>query len=246
MDRLIYTAVSGMEASMVRQRAIASNMANAQTTGFKAELFDSRSFALTGGPVEVRAMNRTEVRGAQMTDGEITETGGHLDIAMQGDIMLAVQALDGTEAYTRRGDLSISAAGVLLTGDGLPVIGDAGPVTVPIDGDVAIAPDGAVLLSDPAAPDAPAVQVNRIKLASTTGSDVAKGLDGQFRVRGGGILPADLDAKVIPGALEQSNVVSSQVLVEMIEAQRLFDIRTNVVSTARDLDESSARLMRLD
>ena len=113
MDRLIYSAVSGMSASMVRQRAIASNMANAQSTGFKAEIFDSRPVTLDGGPVEVRAQNRTEVRGAQMADGEVNDTGNPLDIAMQGDVLLAVQAPDGSEAYTRRGDLSISPTGVL-------------------------------------------------------------------------------------------------------------------------------------
>ena len=102
------------------------------------------------------------------------------------------------------------------------------------------------MLSDPADPQAAPVQIDRIKLTSTAGTDIAKGLDGQFRVRGGGVLPEDLDAKVITGSLEQSNVTTSEVLVEMIEAQRLFDIRTNVVSTARDLDESSARLMRID
>ena len=245
MDRLIYSAVSGMSASMVRQRAIASNMANAQTTGFKAEIFDSRPVTLDGGPVEVRAQNRTEVRGAQMADGEVNDTGNPLDIAMQGDVLLAVQAPDGSEAYTRRGDLSISPTGVLQTGDGLPVIGDAGPVTVPLGGDVAIAPDGAILLADPAVPEAAPERIGRLKLASAAGSDLVKGLDGQFRVRGGGVLPEDLDAKLITGALEGSNVVSSEVLVEMIEAQRLFEIRTNVVSTARDLDESAARLMRL-
>ncbi|MBS7671316.1 flagellar basal body rod protein FlgF [Croceicoccus gelatinilyticus] len=246
MDRSIYSAVSGMQASMIRQRAIASNLANAQTAGFKAELFDSRAITVKGDPVEVRAMNRTEVRGANMTDGDIIATGGPLDIAMQGDTVLAVQALDGSEAYTRRGDLSITSAGVLQTGDGLPVIGDGGPVTVPVGGDVRIGPDGAILVIDPAAPDAPPERIGRLKLASFAGTDIAKGLDGQFRVRGGGILPEDLEAKIIPGAIEQSNVSTSQVMVDMIEAQRLFEIRTNIVSTNRDLDESGARLMRLD
>ena len=95
-------------------------------------------------------------------------------------------------------------------------------------------------------PQAQPIRIDRIKLSSINGSDMVKGLDGQFRVRGGGVLPEDLDAKVITGSLEQSNVLSTEVLVDMIEAQRLFDIRTNVVSTARDLDESSARLMRID
>ena len=157
-----------------------------------------------------------------------------------------LQAADGTEAYSRCGDLLITPAGLLQNGDGLPVLGENGPITVPAGSLVSIAPDGGVLVVDPAQPDLPAQRVARLKLASPRGSEIEKGLDGLFRVRGGGVLPNNADAKVIPGALEQSNVVPSEVLVDMIEAQRLFEIRTNIVSTARDLDEGSARLMRLD
>jgi flagellar basal-body rod protein FlgF len=246
MDRLIYTAVSGMNASMVRQRMIASNMANAQTIGFKAELLDARPITLENESMEVRAMNRSEVRGASMRPGAINSTGRELDVALNGQAMLALQADDGSEAYTRRGDLAVTAAGVLQNGDGLPVMGENGPLTVPAGSLVSIAEDGGVLVADPAQPDQPAQRVGRLKLVSIEGSDIEKGLDGLFRVKGGGVLPGDADARLTPGALEASNVEPSQVLVDMIEAQRLFEIRTNVVSTARDLDEGSARLMRLD
>lgn len=245
MDRLIYTAVSGMSASMARQRMIASNMANAQTIGFRAELMQATPITITGDGLDVRALTDAQVRGASMKEGSITRTGRLLDIAMQGDVMLAVQAMDGSEAYTRRGDLSVTASGVLQNGDGLPVIGEGGPVTVPSGSLVSISPDGGVMVSDPALPDEPAQRVAQLKLASTSGTDIGKGLDGLFRVPGGGILPLDQDAELITGALEQSNVVPSQVLVEMVEAQRLFDIRTKVISTARELDEGSARLMRI-
>ncbi|MCB2050690.1 MAG: flagellar basal body rod protein FlgF [Novosphingobium sp.] len=245
MDRLIYTAVSGMNASMVRQRMLASNLANAQTIGFRAELLQASPVTVDGPALEVRAMNRSEVHTASLKEGAINQTGRALDIAMHGKVMLAVQAMDGTEAYTRRGDLSVSATGVVQNGDGLPVIGEGGPVTVPLGTHVSIAPDGAVMLTDPATPDQPPVQVERLKLASFAGSQIEKGLDGLFRVREGGVLPSDADARVTPGALEQSNVSSTQVLVDMIEAQRLFDIRTKLISTARELDEGGARLMRL-
>ncbi|GGD63970.1 flagellar basal body rod protein FlgF [Croceicoccus mobilis] len=245
MDRLIYSAVSGMNASMAQQRAIASNMANSGTIGFKAELLDARPVTVEGTSLEVRAMNRSEVRGASMAQGTVTDTGNPLDVALTGDTMLALQGADGSEVYSRRGDLSVSASGALQNGDGLVVLGTAGPITVPAGGALSIARDGTVLMADPAAPEAP-VEVGKLKLVSTTGTDIAKGLDGQFRVRGGGTLPEDIEAEVIPGSLEQSNVAASEVLTSMIEAQRLFEIRTNVVSTARDIDESGARLMRLD
>ena len=246
MDGLIYTAVSGMNASMVRQRVIASNMANAQTIGFRKEIIQATPMTLDGPQLEARAMTSTEVRGASMEEGSVIDTGNPLDVALQGDAMLSVHARDGGEAYTRRGDLAISVTGVLENGDGMPVLGDNGPITVPPGSQITIAPDGGVLMSDPATPDQPPIRIDRLKLVSTTGSRIEKDLAGQFRVPGGGILPVDENARLIPGALEQSNVNASEVLVEMISAQRLFDMRTKLVDTARQLDESGARLMRID
>lgn len=246
MDRLIYTAVSGMNASLNRERVIASNMANAQTIGFKAEILQATPMTLEGPQLNVRAMTSTEVSGASMKDGEVAQTGNPLDIALQGDAMLAVQAPDGQESYTRRGDLSVTVTGVLQNGEGLPVIGNNGPITVPPGSKVTIAPDGNVLLTDPNARDLPPQAIDRLKLVSTTGTQIAKDLAGQFRVKGGGVLPVDENARVIPGALEHSNVNASEVLVEMISAQRLFDMRTKLVQTASQLDEAGARLMRLN
>ncbi|NML92960.1 flagellar basal body rod protein FlgF [Novosphingobium olei] len=245
MDRLIYTAYSGMSGSMVRQRVIASNMANAQTTGFRAEMLNALPVTLKGPSLEARAMTEGEVRGASMKQGTIVETGNPLDIALEGKVMLSVQAEDGSEAYTRRGDLSIDPTGLLVNGDGRPVVGDSGPVTVPLGSKVSIGPDGSVLVADPATPDTPPQQVALLKLASFEGSQIEKGLDGLFRVVGGGVLPADEEAKVHTGALEQSNVDPTAILVEMVEAQRLFDMRTKLIATAKEVDENSATLMRL-
>lgn len=246
MDRLIYTAVSGMSASMIRQRMIASNMANAQTIGFRAEIMESTPVTIDGDSLDVRALNRSEVKGALMRAGTMTQTGRPLDIALQGDTLLAVQAPDGGEGYTRRGDLSISATGLLQNGDGLAVIGDNGPVTVPLGSNVSISPDGAVLAANPAAPDEPAVQVAKLKLVNWRGSKIEKDLGNLFRVPNGGALPVDENAKLATGTLEQSNVSPTEVLVEMVEQQRLFDIRTKLISTARDLDEGGASLMRIN
>jgi flagellar basal-body rod protein FlgF len=245
MDRLIYTALSGMQASMDRQRAIASNMANTNTLGFRAELIEQRAKTIEGHPNEARAMQTARVTGADMSGGEIIETGRDLDIAMATNSLMAVQAQDGTEAYTRRGDLSLSATGLLVTGEGHPVLGDTGPITVPPGGRISISEDGTVTRTDPDAQEAPPAEVGRIKLASWEGSPIAKGLDGLFRVEGGGILPTDAEGRVHTGALEQSNVKPTEVLVAMIEEQRLFAMRSKLVSTARQLDESGAQLMRL-
>lgn len=246
MDRLIWTAVSGMNASMARERMIASNMANAQTPGFRAEVMANTPMTLTGSSLEVRAMSDASVYGAEMDPGTMVATGRALDIALQRDALLSVQGADGGEAYTRRGDLTVSPSGLLVTGEGFAVIGEGGPISVPPGSEVSISPEGVVLAKaqggDPAAPPQ---RIDRIKLASWTGSRIAKGLDGLFRVVGGGVLPQDQEAGVLSGQLEQSNVKPAQVLIEMVEAQRLFDMRTKLIATAKELDEGGASLMRL-
>ena len=245
MDRLIWTAVSGMSASLARQRMIANNMANSQTIGFRAELMVAAPVTVKGPQLETRALTDAAVRGARMDKGVVSETGRALDVALNGQALLGVQAENGDEAYTRRGDLSLTPAGLLVNGDGRPVLGEGGPISIPPGSEVSIAPDGAVLVRDAATPDAPLAQADKLKLASPVGSKIAKGLDGLFRVEGGGVLPADAEARLTGGALEQSNVRPSQVLVEMIEAQRLYDMRTKLIATAKELDEGGASLMRL-
>ena len=246
MDRLIYTAVTGMNASMARQRMIANNMANAQTTGFRAETMQFTPMTLKGPSLEARAMSNAEMRGVQMDPGALIQTGRSLDIAVNGEAMLTMQAEDGSEAYTRRGDLSVSPTGVLVGGDGLPVIGQSGAISVPLGAEISIAPDGSVLVRDKASPDTPPQTIDKVKLVSSRGTRIEKALDGLFRVFGGGVLPADDAARIQPGALEQSNVKSAQVLVEMVEAQRLFEMRTKLIATARELDEGGANLMRMN
>jgi flagellar basal-body rod protein FlgF len=245
MDRLIWTAVSGMSASMARQRMIANNMANAQTTGFRAETMSFTPVTLKGPRLESRALTDAEVRGARMEAGAMVATGRALDIAVQGETLIAVQAPDGSEGYTRRGDLSLTPAGLLVNGDGYPVLGEGGPISLPPGSEVSLSPDGAVMVRDPASPDAPPQQIETIKLAGWRGTRIEKGLDGLFRVPGGGVLPADPEARIATGTLEQSNVRPSEVLVEMVEAQRLYEMRTQLIATARDIDQGGAQLMRL-
>src|SRR6218665_453699 len=181
MDRLIYTAASGMTSSMARQRIIANNMANSQTIGFRAETIQYTPMTLEGPSLEVRSMNSTEVKGAWTKRGAIVRTGRKLDIAMTGDAMLTVQSPDGGEGYTRRGDLSISATGLLQNGEGLPVLGEGGPITVPPEGKGSLAKTAAVRVSRPETPDQPPAEIARIKLATWRGSPIQKDMTGLFR-----------------------------------------------------------------
>jgi flagellar basal-body rod protein FlgF len=245
MDRLIYTALSGMNSAMDRQRAIASNLANTSTPGFRAESFSTMAMRVVGDTFDVRGLAQGAVRGADMSPSQINPTGRALDVAMRGDALMAVQTADGGEGYTRRGDLMVEVSGRLINGDGLAVMGEGGPIVAPPGWNVSIGTDGSVLAADPAAPGAPAEEVGRIKLASPAGSAVIKGLDGQLRVPDGGVLPTDPTAELTVGALEQSNVNTGDTLVEMIEAQRGFERRAKLISTADQLDQASARLMSL-
>jgi flagellar basal body rod protein FlgF len=198
-----------------------------------------------GGPgSDAATVGLATTAGPLLLSGEGQWTGARL--RLRGE----ARAEDGSEAYTRRGDFSVSADGVLQNGDGRPVIGDGGPVTVPPGGTVTIGPDGTVLVGDPQNPTTPPQPVARLKLVSVEGSRVGKGLDGLFRVPGAdggaGALPQDEEARLTPGALEQSNVDPTRIIVDMVEAQRLFEMRTHVVATAREVDEKSASLMRLN
>lgn len=245
MDKLVYTAYSGLRGHMAAQAAIANNMANASTTGFKADRVAFERLTLVGPTFQGRAPTSEEVIDADRDKGAVQTTGRALDVAVNGDAWIAVQAPDGTEAYTRRGDLQVAPSGVLQTGDGHPVLSDGGPITIPPAIKVSINPDGTVLVVPPGgSPDEPQ-EVARIKLASPEGTETLKGLDNLLKVKDGGVLPTDLDARLTAGALEQSNVNMTAALIDMIENQRSYEVQAKLLSTAKTIDESGASLMRL-
>ncbi|MFD1786090.1 flagellar basal-body rod protein FlgF [Sphingomonas floccifaciens] len=247
MDRMVYTALSGLKGQMSAQASIANNIANASTTGFRADRTAFQQLMLKGGAgLESRQPMSEEVLDADRRAGTIQATGRKLDIAIPGASWMAVQSPDGTEAYTRRGDLQITESGVLQTGDGFPVMGSGGPITVPPAQDVMIGEDGTIsILPIGAAPGTPPQEVDRIRFGNPQGTQTAKGLDNLLRVKGGGVLPDDLDAKVQIGALEGSNVNLTQSLVDMIENQRSYEVQASVLKEAKSMDEASSSLMRL-
>lgn len=245
MDRLVYTAYSGLKGRMAAQAAIANNMANASTIGFRADKFNFEQLALKGAGFDSRALTSEEVVDADRKGGAVISTGRDLDVAIDGDAWLAVQAADGEEAYTRRGDLTIAPSGVLQTGDGFPVIGNGGPITIPPAAKVTIGPDGSVLVVPPGGDLDKPQAVDRLKLADPKGSETVKGMDNLLRVKGGGALPANLDATVNAGSLEQSNVNITETLIQMIENQRSYEIQAKMLSTAKDMDDGGASLMRM-
>jgi flagellar basal-body rod protein FlgF len=245
VDRLIYSSLAAMRGAMSRQATIANNLANVNTAGFRGEFTSAEAEWLKGSGLNGRATMSQDVTGADMTPGTVTATGRDLDVAINGGALLAVQATDGSEAYTRRGDLQLSDSGLLTTGDGAPVLGQSGPITLPPADSVSIGKDGQIWIvpqgGDPKSPQA----VDRLKLVSAGGSNIKKGLDGLFRVDGDGALPADPDASLTAKSLEGSNVNASATLVDMIDASRSWEAQIKMLTTAQELDKSSAQLMQL-
>jgi flagellar basal-body rod protein FlgF len=246
MDRLVNTALTAMRGAMARQASIANNLANANTVGFRAEIANAETRWIKGDTFDTRAQASEQVIAADMAQGAVTQTGNPLDVALNGDALLAVQAPDGSEAYTRRGDLKVSDTGLVTTGDGLPVLGDGGPMTLPQMDSISISQDGAIWGvpqgGDPANPQ----RIDGLKLVNPVGSSVAKGTDGLFREANGGALPQDPLATVTPSSIESSNVNATSALVQMIEASRAYETQVKLIDTAKQLDDGGASLMRLD
>jgi len=238
MDRLIYLAMSGAKATMQRQETLANNLANVSTVGFRAELAAFRAVPVEGSGASTRVYSLESTPGYDATPGVVAATGRNLDVAMNGAAWLAVQGLDGTEAYTRGGSLDINADGNLVTISGLTVLGDGGPIQIPPDTRVGIAADGTVTSTDK---DGHSNSVGKLKLV-TPEAPLTRGTDGLFRAASGE-LSADPLARVQDGALEGSNVSAVETMVAMIAAARQFEAQMKSLSTAEGNDKTAAQLL---
>lgn len=241
MDRLIYTAMSGAKAALTRQEVAANNLANVSTPGFRAE---TRAFMTV--PVEgstTRVMVEDRATGTDFTPGPIQQTGRELDVAIEGRGWLAVEAADGTEAYTRAGMLVVDASGALATASGRALLSDGGPVAVPPDARVAIGRDGTV--SATARGGGTAVPVARLKLVNPDEGDLVRGADGLFRMRSGEPAAADEAVVLTPGALEGSNVNPVEALVGMIALAREYDIQMKLLTGAEQNSRQASQLLNL-
>ncbi|MFQ3788124.1 flagellar basal body rod protein FlgF [Halomonas sp. A29] len=246
MDRILYTAMSGAKQSMDQQSVVSHNLANVSTSGFRAQLHAMRAVPVQGdGALPTRVSVAATTPGSDFSHGPITHTGRELDVALQGNAWLAVQADDGTEAYTRRGDLTVDGDG-LVTVMGRPVIGEGGPIIVPLGSSVTIGADGTLsAIGEGEGPEA-LVDVGRLKLVSAD-QHLLRGGDGLFRMSPNAegevaALEADEDARVFSGALEGSNVSAVEAMVAMIDVARRYEMQMKVISTA---DENAQRANNL-
>jgi flagellar basal-body rod protein FlgF len=238
MDRMIYLSMTGAKATMQRQDVLAHNLANASTPGFRAEMTAFRAVPVRGEGASTRVYALESTPGYNAEPGAVQPTGRNLDVALKGNSWLAIQGLDGTEAYTRAGALDVDAEGLLITKTGLTVLGDGGPITIPQNAQVQIAPDGTI--SATVGQNKPQ-SVGKLKLV-TPEAPLQRGEDGLFRAPGGD-LSADPNARLQDGALEGSNVSAVETMIAMIAASRQFEQQMKMVHSAQEKEQSAAKLL---
>lgn len=243
MDKSLYVAMSGAKETLRAQAANNHNLANASTTGFKADLsaFQSRAVAGPGYASRVYATDATV--GWDTAVGAQTTTGNPLDLAVHGQGFIAVQDAGGNEAYTRAGDLHVDPSGQLITATGLPVMGDSGPISVPPFTSITVANDGTISIVPLGQNPQTSSVIGRIKLVNPSTDDVVRGADGLFRTKEGTPAEADASTTVNSGTLESSNVDLAGCMVNMIELSRRFDLQVKALHTAEDDGTESAKLL---
>lgn len=243
MDRLIYTAMTGASATMGQEAAVAHNMANATSTGFKTELHKLRAVQVQNAQMPTRAFVVDASVSDDFSTGPLQHTNRPLDMAVQGKGWFAVQMPDGTEGYTRNGNFEINANGILQTRTGLPVIGSGGPVTLPPDVEVAVGTDGTISTVPRTGARNSTSTVDQLKLVNPPEADLVRGGDGYFRLAGGNPAPADPAVRVASGYLEGSNVNVVEQMVSMISLARQYEMQTKMLSTAQEMDRAASQLV---
>jgi flagellar basal-body rod protein FlgF len=245
MDRMLYIAMSGAKETLIAQASNSNNLANVNTPGFMEDLNQFRSMPVFGEGYPTRVYALDERPNINFDKGSIHSTGNPLDLAVKGEGYFAVQAADGSEAYTRRGDLKVDANGLVTNGQGLPLIGNSGPIALPPYERLEIAPDGTItILPEGATPDGLAI-IDRIKMVNPEAGQLIKGDDGLLRMQEGDEADADAATELVSGAMESSNVNVANTLVTMIELSRKFEMQVKMMKTAEELDNASVKLMSM-
>ena len=249
MDRMIYVAMTGAKHTLGQHAAVSNNLANANTTGYRAETTVLRAVPILSDALATRAFVVDSSGGADFRPGTVQHTGRDLDVAIQGAGWIAVQLEDGSEAYTRNGDLHISTNGVLQTRNGLNVQGDGGPISIPPNAVVTVAKDGTVSTVPAGAGSSEpniSVMIGRIKLVNPPEAQLMRGSDGLFRLSGGGEADADADVTLTGGKLEGSNVNLVEAMVDMISLSRQFEMHMKLLQNAEGNAQRASNLLSMN
>jgi len=245
MDRMLYVAMSGAKETLRAQAVNNHNLANASTTGFRADLAAFQSRAVDGSGYASRVYTQSSSTGWNHQQGSLQSSGRDLDIAVNGPGWIAVQGADGKEAYTRAGDLQFDPTGQLTTGTGQPVLGDGGPIVVPPYSSIFFAADGSISIVAQGQSPQTTSTIGRVKLVNPANDQIERGDDGLFRMKDGSSAPADAAVKISSGVLESSNVNAAEAMVNMIELARHFEMQVKAIRSAEENGQAAQQLMRI-
>jgi flagellar basal-body rod protein FlgF len=243
MDRSVYVAMTGATQIMRAQDAVSHNLANASTTGFKSQLTAFSSVPVLGDGQATRINAVAQGQGQDPTQGSLLSTGRSLDVAVRGNGWIAVQAPDGSEGYTRAGDLQTTDAGLLTDSRGNAVMGGGGPITIPDSATIRIGDDGTISTVPLGQGPETAATVDRIRLVNPDITQMVQSGDGLMRMADGSQAQPDDNVKVTPESLESSNVNASTELVHMISLSRQYEMQVKSIKTAEDDADSSLKLL---
>ena len=246
MDRALYVAMNGAKQVQLHQATNTNNLANASTTGFRADFDAFNSLPVVGPGYQSRIYNQDERSGVDFSIGALQQTGRELDIAVSGKGFIEIQAPDGSSAYTRAGDLHTTSAGLLETGTGHPVLGNDGPIAVPPFEKLEIGADGTISILPVGQEATTLATIDRIKLVSANSEDLVKGEDGLLRAVPGASIEADASVTVASGILESSNVNTVSELLDMIELTRNFEMHIKMMQAIEENDSATTQLLRIN
>jgi flagellar basal-body rod protein FlgF len=243
MDRGMYVSMTGAKQIMQAQAVNNNNIANANTTGFRADTVEFTSNPIYGPGYATRVNAVASDAGTDFSSGVLIDSSSSLDVAINGDGFIAVQGANGKEAYTRSGDLHVTADGLLVTSSGQQVLSESGPIVVPPATSVTIGGDGTVSVVPLGLSAAAQSQIDRIKLVKPSTKTLQKGSDGMLYLKTGAKSPTDESVTVIPGELESSNVNAAMSLVNMIDLQRQYEFQIKSINSADTNEQAAERLM---
>ena len=249
MDKLIYTAFNTVNNIYDNRAVRAQNMANISVPGYKRDLGAKSigtAFLVNMDTVNSRALavqDDNNYFSSQL--GTLNQTGSDTDIAIRGDGFFIVQGL-GEPSLSRRGDLRVNNDGFLENGTSQKMLGrDLAPIAVPPYRSLRFSEDGRVQI-EPLGSDPGTIQeVGQLALTLANGTELRKFADGEIRDENGGVPAVDDAVRVVAKHIELSNVNITEELINSIEDQRQYEINIKMISSASDIDEAGASLMRL-
>jgi flagellar basal-body rod protein FlgF len=243
MDKLLYVAMSGAKQAFATQAVINHNVANASTTGFRTDLHAMASRPIWGAGFPTRVNPLLVGNEWDRSTGALQTTGRDLDVAIRGAGFIAVQGRDGTEAYTRAGDLQLDAEGRLLTASGHPVLGQQGPIVIPANTGIQIGVDGTLSIVAQGQGPETVSAIDRIKLVRPDVDRLTKGVDGLLRLPDGEAADADADAQLATGSIEASNVNIAEAMIDMILVARHYETQVRMMDMANENAGATQRLV---